>query len=412
MATTQKRKAKVASEPGTTAFTTTFTREQLVTVLAEVKAVAARPSTPILANVSLTVSEGVATFVATDLQMTLRVQVPYDKGKHCNGQCLVPLKLLEIAQKAPMGDLTLTAHKKGDRHWLSITDAAGGEYEIECGNPSEFPADESEQPAAIMILSAEALKRAMQATAMIAATSHPQEVLCSVQMKVNPTEKRLNCVSSDGFRFVSSHVAGQLKINPKQSIPEAFLFPTRAAREILATLERIDGLTEVKIRQSSQNSILEFSDGEGFVKQIICRCISQPYPSIPKNVTDFEPTLTALLNRNDLLAKLERLSIFEAGASVLIALTPDQPLVSITLDTASARGQQTVGAENIEGSALKVLINLGLLLEVIRFVKSKVVEIQLLNPNHPVKIRGIAGDEDEPVEETVFYIAPLGSKKN
>ena len=316
-----------------------------------------RSTLPILSCVLIESSNERTTLRATDLELTVELEISVSIEKE--GSIATPLKqLLDITNELAETRITISAD---DRNRIEIqTDM--GVYNLMGKPPEEFPASPETETTKNLSLPAKTVKNIIDRTLFAVSRDELKPALTGVLFRFAP--KSITAVSTDGHRLVRY----------KEQNVDALSF----SGDVLAPKKFLSYLSS----QLSTGDI-GVSIGDNYLTTkieqdtIITRTIGERFPDyesvIPK---DNEKTLKA--DKDSMLGAIRRVSIFSNRATHQVSLNLSSKKCLITTDDPekSSKAQEELPAE-YDGEDLVVGYNAEYLKDVIGHIGGKTVVVRL-----------------------------------
>jgi DNA polymerase-3 subunit beta len=348
------------------------------------RAAAVRTTLPALTGVHLSAQDGELALSATDLELACRVQIPARVERP--GQALLPVRYLsEYVRRVPAGSIRLEVDSATGTATLRWGRA---EYTIRGFSLAEVPAVDFALGDDACRVEAEALRRALWQTGFAVSSDESKPALTGVHLRL--AEGRLLAVATDGFRVAMSRCpleaeGGELEV----------VVPGRAVSELIRLLAGAqDAVLSVRERQ--------LRVGMGGVV-FVTRLVDAPYPNVPALLPAQFP-LRAVLEREALQQAAERLVPLAEGRQtarwlVVLELGTDR-LVLRAQDPEVGQASEEVSA-TVEGEPLLIGLNVRYLLDALRHLEGETLEVGLIGPNEPIRLRT---QEDAAGEHVIYPI--------
>jgi DNA polymerase-3 subunit beta len=356
------------------------------------KALAARPSAPVLAGLLLRAEDGTLRASAFDFELAVRAGAPASVGEP--GSVLVSGRLLtEITRALPKLPVTLTTD--GARVLLVC---GAYRYTLTCMPLDEYPSLPATPPT-IGSVDANALASAAGQTALAADRDDTLPFLTGVHLEFRPESFRL--VSTDRYRLALRDLPWQRSTTPAaESGDFSALVPARAlleAARLFAPGQQIEiGLEEglLGLASSGLEVTLRQLDGS-FVRY------AQLFPEHPigKAIVEVAPLLEAikaisLVAERNTPIRLE----FAPGQVTVVAGSGDQAVASATIDALYEQDEPVVMA-----------VNPTYLLDGLDSLGTPYARLTYPKKVSPAVLTGLAGPEGEADEQFRYLFIPVRS---
>ena len=344
------------------------------------KAVASRPTHPILANLLLAADQGTNKISLTGFDLNLGIQTSLDANVTKSGAITIPSKLLsEIVNKLPSETpVSIEVDENSDN--ISIKSNRGS-FNIK-GIPSDdYPNLPFVESGTSLNIDPSSFLKALKLTIFASSTDDSKQLLTGVNFTFN--KKYLESASTDGHRLSVVLIDNNENFQEKENIQPneeslSVTIPTRSLREI----EKLVSL------KSSESSIKLFYDKGQVVfissDQIITtRTLEGSYPNYSQLIPDtFSKLFT--FNTKNLIEALERIAVLADQQSSVVKIKLEEN--DIALISADA---QDIGSANeslsvsYSGEKFDIAFNVRYLLEGLKVILSDNVILKCNLPTTP-----------------------------
>ncbi len=350
-------------------------------------AVVNSPTTPILENVLLKVTNEKMVVIANNLEMAIEYTITDDLKVMEPGDITVShrfiasyLNLLEPTQltiKTDTGNtLQFIAHKNKTRHkGLSA---------------EEFPMIPLVRQDTRCGLSSDIMKRAFSKTLFSCASGNIRPTLAGVCIQVYP--EYITFASTDSFRLSEYRYTTSTSIDKKVSI----ILPTRSANEIAKTLPDD---THIDIFFADNQILVVYEN-----IKIYSRLLNGHFPDyanfFPKNTS-----IHALVDREKLIRGLRQVSLIARENNFNVKMTLDKSgMIQLESgDTEIGNSEIEIGAE-VQGTE-QVGLNANYFIEALQVIPQEEVRIGFETSLSPILLHGANHNTEE--EEFRHIIMPL-----
>jgi len=329
------------------------------------KAVASRPTHPILANILLTADQGTNKISLTGFDLNLGIQTSFDGTVINSGAITIPSKLLsEIVNKLP-NETPVSLSVEEDSDNISIKSDRGS-FNLK-GIPSDdYPKLPFVESGTSLNIDSSSFLRALKFTVFASSNDDSKQLLTGVNFSFK--QKYLESAATDGHRLAVAVIGNEENID-KLLLSESDLsvtIPTRSLREIekLVTL------------RSPENSIKLFYDKGQVVfissNQIITtRTLEGNYPNYSQLIPDtFSKIFT--FNTKILVDALERIAVLADQQSSVVKFKLDNTdLASISADAQDIGNANESIPVSYSGENFDIAFNVRYLLEGLKVVASE-----------------------------------------
>lgn len=351
------------------------------------RAVASRPTHPVLANVLLTADAGTGRLSLTGFDLNLGIQTSLPASVEASGAITLPARLLGeiVSRLSADSPITLAAAEGAEQVELT---SLSGSYQMR-GMPAEdfpdLPLVQSGQP---IRLEAEALVKGLRATLFASSGDEAKQLLTGVHLRLDGDG--LECAATDGHRLAVLRLAhgGQSDDTEGAGEPFAVTVPARSLRE----LERL-----LSGRQSEEPLALFCDRGQVvflWADQVLTsRSLDGTYPNYRQLIPEsFSRTIQ--LDRRSLMAALERVAVLADQHNNVVKLstegTAGQLLIQADAQDVGS-GSEALAAE-IQGEPIQIAFNVRYLLDGLKAMAADQVVLHCNAPTTPAVVRAADGE--------------------
>ena len=277
------------------------------------KAVASKPTHPILANILLTADEGTNKISLTGYDLSLGIQTSFDGTVKNSGAITIPAKYFsEIINKLPNESPINLDVKNSSEDIILKSDK--GVFNLKGIIPDDYPSLPMVEKGTSFSTDPSSLLRCIRLTISSADSNGPNEILNGVNFTF--TKGYIEAASTNGHRLAVASIINQnndflqeSEINTDEE-PLSITIPTRSLREIerLLTLKSNEKL--LKIFYDKGQIIFYLND------QIITSCTLEgrfpPYKALLPN--NFYKVFR--FDRAELINALERIAVFKTAQQI------------------------------------------------------------------------------------------------
>ena len=347
------------------------------------KAVASRPTHPILANLLLIADQGTNKISLTGFDLNLGIQTSFEATVKKSGAITIPAKLLsEIVNKLP-SETPVSLDVDDDSDNILIKSDRGS-FNLK-GIPSDdYPNLPFVESGTSLNIDPSSFLKALKLTIFASSNDDSKQLLTGVNFTFK--QKYLESAATDGHRLAVVLIDNEENFDENEiTLPNennlSVTIPTRSLREI----EKLVGLN------TSENSIKLFYDKGQVVfissNQIITtRTLEGSYPNYSQLVPDtFSKLLT--FNTKKLIESLERIAVLaDQQSSVVKIKLDDNDIAFISADA------QDIGSANeslpviYDGEKFDIAFNVRYLLEGLKVISSQNVKLKCNLPTTPAVI--------------------------
>ena len=332
------------------------------------KAVASRPTHPILANLLLTADQGTNKISLTGFDLNLGIQTSFDATVNKSGAITVPSKLLsEIVNKLPSETpVSLYVDESSDNILIK---SDRGSFNIK-GIPSEdYPSLPFVESGTSLNIDPSSFLKALKLTIFASSSDDSKQLLTGVNFTFNL--KYLESAATDGHRLAVVLIDNKENFDEKEDFASneenlSVTIPTRSLREI----EKLVSL------RSSENSIKLFYDKGQVVfissNQIITtRTLEGSYPNYSQLIPDnFTKLFT--FNTKKIIESLERIAVLaDQQSSVVKIKLNEKDLALVSADAQDIGNASELVPVSFDFDQFDIAFNVRYLLEGLKVISSE-----------------------------------------
>jgi DNA polymerase III subunit beta len=351
-------------------------QNQLAANLALVgRAVASRPTHPILANIRLDADGSNQSLGMTAFDLNLGIQVSFPAQVVEAGSITLPAKLLnDIVSRLPDEDITIAVDK--DNTMVSIV-CGSGRYQMHGLPVEEFPElPQIGEDGETTYLPVEAMLSGLSSTLFATSADETKRILTA-------TTDLLEFAATDGHRL-SVVQTGFLDADEPPVTGDTVTtnlevtIPARALRELERMLnQQTEGAIAVKFDRA--NMIFQSAN-----QILISRLLDGTYPNYRQLIPSrFDRQVT--LERKLFLSALERIAVLADQKNNIVKITVDSTGQEISLSVEApdvAAGRESLPAQ-VSGEDVEIAFNVKYLLDGLKALPSNEIQIQMNNPTSP-----------------------------
>jgi len=344
------------------------------------KAVASRPTHPILANLLLTADQGTNKISLTGFDLNLGIQTSFDATVNKSGAITIPSKLLsEIVNKLPSETpVSLDVDESSDNILIK---SDRGSFNIK-GIPSDdYPSLPFVESGTSLNIDPSSFLKALKLTIFASSSDDSKQLLTGVNFTFNL--KYLESAATDGHRLAVVLVDNKENFDEKEDFASneenlSVTIPTRSLREI----EKLVSL------RSSENSIKLFYDKGQVVfissNQIITtRTLEGSYPNYSQLIPDnFTKLFT--FNTKKIIESLERIAVLaDQQSSVVKIKLNEKDLALVSADAQDIGNASELVPVSFDFDQFDIAFNVRYLLEGLKVISSENVIFKCNLPTTP-----------------------------
>ena len=332
------------------------------------KAVASRPTHPILANLLLTADQGTNKISLTGFDLNLGIQTSFDATINKSGSITIPSKLLsEIVNKLPSETpVSLNVDESSDNILIK---SDRGSFNIK-GIPSDdYPNLPFVESGTSLNIDPSSFLKALKLTIFSSSNDDSKQLLTGVNFTFNL--KYLESAATDGHRLAVVLVDNKENFDEKEDIIStedklSVTIPARSLREI----EKLVSL------RTSENSIKLFYDKGQVVfissNQIITtRTLEGSYPNYSQLIPDTFSKLFKF-NTKKLIESLERIAVLaDQQSSVVKIKLEEKGMALVSADAQDIGNASELVPVSFDFDQFDIAFNVRYLLEGLKVISSE-----------------------------------------
>tara|TARA_B100000965_G_scaffold162754_1_gene135551 strand:- start:3198 stop:4355 length:1158 start_codon:yes stop_codon:yes gene_type:complete len=332
------------------------------------KAVASRPTHPILANLLLTADQGTNKISLTGFDLNLGIQTSFDATINKSGSITIPSKLLsEIVNKLPSETpVSLNVDESSDNILIK---SDRGSFNIK-GIPSDdYPNLPFVESGTSLNIDPSSFLKALKLTIFSSSNDDSKQLLTGVNFTFNL--QYLESAATDGHRLAVVLVDNKENFDEKVDISSneeklSVTIPARSLREI----EKLVSL------RTSENSIKLFYDKGQVVfissNQIITtRTLEGSYPNYSQLIPDTFSKLFKF-NTKKLIESLERIAVLaDQQSSVVKIKLEEKGMALVSADAQDIGNASELVPVSFDFDQFDIAFNVRYLLEGLKVISSE-----------------------------------------
>ncbi len=335
------------------------------------KAVASRPTHPILSNILFTADEVTNKISLTGFDLNLGIQTSFEANVIKCGAITIPSKILsEIVSKLPNESPVTLQVEDGSENILLKSDR--GSFNLKGIASDDYPKLPFVESGTSLDINPSTFLQALKLTIFSSSNDDSKQLLTGVNFKFK--KQSLESAATDGHRLsVVLNYDDETYSDNLESLNSdedclSVTIPTRSLREI-------EKLVNTKERESS---IKLFYDKGQVVfissNQIITtRTLEGTYPNYSQLIPDSFSKIFKF-ERNSLINSLDRIAVLaDQQSSVVKIKISDDKLASISADAQDIGNAKELLPVTFTGDQLEIAFNVRYLLEGLRVISSESV---------------------------------------
>ena len=349
------------------------------------RAVASRPTHPVLANVLLTADAGTGRLSLTGFDLSLGIQTSLAASVQTSGAITLPARLFgEIVARMP-GDSPIGLSCDEDSEQVELTSASGS-YQMRGMPADDFPELPLAQVATPIRLDAEALIKGLRATLFASSGDEAKQLLTGVHLGLDA--QGLECAATDGHRLAVLRLQNGAEASDADQLDVTV--PARSLRELERLLSTRGAADPVSLFCDRGQVVFQWAD-----QVLTSRSLDGTYPNYRQLIPDsFARSLQ--LDRKGLVGALERVAVLADQHNNVVKLSTDPASgqLAISADAQDVGSGSEALAAEVNGEAIQIAFNVRYVLDGLKAMGSERVELRCNAPTTPVVL--------SPVDEPAF----------
>jgi DNA polymerase-3 subunit beta len=355
------------------------------------RAVAARPTHPVLANVLLTADAATGRLSLTGYDLNLGIQTSLPAAVESSGAITLPARLFGDIVSRLSADSPLTLSCAEGEEQVELTSLSGS-YKMR-GMPAEdFPDLPLSQSGTPIRLDAASLVRGLRATLFASSADEAKQLLTGVHLGLSG--HGLECAATDGHRLAVQRLDDALAPGteaPAASGDEAFAVtvPSRSLKELERLLSGRPSDEPLSLYSERGQVVVLWAD-----QVLTSRTIDGTYPNYRQLLPEsFSRRL--VLDRRSLTAALERVAVLAEQHNNVVRLSSEPLLgkVQIGADAQDVGSGSESLAATAEGEPIEIAFNVRYLLDGLKAISADQVVLQCNGPTTPAVLAPVGEDD-------------------
>jgi DNA polymerase-3 subunit beta len=353
------------------------------------RAVASRPTHPVLANVLLTADAATGRLSLTGYDLNLGIQTSLPAAVESSGAITLPARLFADIVSRLSSDSPLTLSCAEGEEQVELT-SLSGTYRMR-GMPAEdFPDLPLSQSGTPIRLDADSLVRGLRSTLFASSGDEAKQILTGVHLRLAGTG--LECAATDGHRLAVQRLEDALAAGDEAvagAEPFAVTVPNRSLRELERLLSGRSAEEPLSLFSERGQVVVLWAD-----QVLTSRTIDGTYPNYRQLLPDsFSRRL--MLDRRALSAALERVAVLADQHNNVVRLSSEPLLgkVKIAADAQDVGSGSEELAVTAEGDAIEIAFNVRYLLDGLKAISADQVVLQCNGPTTPAVLAPVGEDD-------------------
>ena len=345
------------------------------------RAVAARPTHPVLANVLLTADAGTGRLSLTGFDLSLGIQTSLPAAVESSGAITLPARLFGEIVSRLSADSPITLHCAEGEEQVELTSLSGS-YQMRAMPAADFPDLPLVQSGTPIRLDSEALVRGLRATLFASSNDEAKQVLTGVHLRLDGD--RLECAATDGHRLAVLRIPGAVATESGGEAgdggePFAVTVPARSLRELERLLSGRPSREPISLFCERGQVVVLWAD-----QVLTSRSLDGTYPSYRQLIPEgFSRRI--VLDRRAFVSALERVAVLADQHNNVVKISSDPLAGQVTIQADAqdvGRGSEALAA-TISGEEIQIAFNVRYLLDGLKVMGADSVALQCSGPTTP-----------------------------
>ncbi len=363
------------------------------------RAVATRPTHPVLANVLLTADAGSNRLSLTGFDLSLGIQTSLAASVETSGAITLPARLLGeiVSRLSSDSPVTLAVDDSGEQVQLT---SLSGSYQMRGMSADDYPDLPMVESGMTLKLQPERLVQALKGTLFASSADEAKQLLTGVHLKFN--QRALEAAATDGHRLAVLNVEDALQdaavTDAVDDAGFAVTLPSRSLREVERLMASWRSDEPVSLFCDRGQVVFLAAD-----QMVTSRTLEGTYPNYGQLIPDGF-TRTFGMDRRALIAALERIAVLadQHNNVVKFSSQPEDGVVQISADAQDVGSGSESLPSNLEGDAMQIAFNVRYLLDGLKAMGSDRIVLHCNAPTTPAVLRS-----DDASEAFTYLVMPV-----
>ena len=363
------------------------------------RAVATRPTHPVLANVLLTADAGSNRLSLTGFDLSLGIQTSLAASVETSGAITLPARLLGeiVSRLSSDSPVTLAVDDSGEQVQLT---SLSGSYQMRGMSADDYPDLPMVESGMTLKLQPERLVQALKGTLFASSADEAKQLLTGVHLKFN--QRALEAAATDGHRLAVLNVEDALQDAALTDAVDdegfAVTLPSRSLREVERLMASWRSDEPVSLFCDRGQVVFLAAD-----QMVTSRTLEGTYPNYGQLIPDGF-TRTFGMDRRALIAALERIAVLadQHNNVVKFSSQPEDGVVQISADAQDVGSGSESLPSNLEGDAMQIAFNVRYLLDGLKAMGSDRIVLHCNAPTTPAVLRS-----EDASEAFTYLVMPV-----
>ena len=350
------------------------------------RAVASRPTHPVLANVLLTADAGTDRLSLTGFDLSLGIQTALTASVESSGAITLPARLLGeiVSRLSSDSPITLATDEAGEQVELK---SSSGSYQMRGMSADDFPELPLVESGKAVKVNARALLTALRGTLFASSSDEAKQLLTGVHLHFDG--KAMEAAATDGHRLAVLSLADALAVETTVSSEmddegENFsvTLPSRSLREVERLIAGWRGDDQVSLFCDKGQVVFLAAD-----QVVTSRTLDGTYPNYRQLIPDgFARSFD--VDRRAFISALERIAVLADQHNNVVKVSGDSTseLLQISADAQDVgSGSESLSAE-FTGDSVQIAFNVRYVLDGLKVMDSDRIVLRCNAPTTPAII--------------------------
>ncbi|MBQ6741896.1 MAG: DNA polymerase III subunit beta [Bacteroidales bacterium] len=349
---------------------------------------------PIIGCFLFHLEENNLTIKTTDLSTTLVAKMTVETGRMENPEeVAVPSKMLLDILKT-FDDVPLTFNVDPSNYTVDIV-SGQGQYRLAGMDAATYPTMPVAESTSKVVMSSAALVDAINKTVFATSNDEMHQQMSGIYCEMTP----------DGVTFVATDAHKLVRYRRKDVASDEntnFILPKKPTIIVKNILAGRKEESDITIEYNNTNLFITFDNF-----YIVCRLVDGRYPNYEAAIPKDNPN-KLILDRQSFLNTLRRVSIFasEATRQVRLSISADKLEISAEDLELSNNARETLPCQ-YEGDPMDIGFNAKFLTEMISYLDSEQVLVELSHPSRAGIIFPYGEDDSEKKDDILMLVMPV-----
>jgi len=325
---------------------------------------------------------------ASDLETTMSVTIPLDKGEEPGSIAIPAKKLLDVLKTFADIPVTFTINK--DTFGIELS-AGEGKYKLSGHNSEEYPKKPVLENTNELSIDSNVLADAINKTIFATGSDELRPVMSGINFELSP--ENVTFVATDAHKLVRYK-----RLDAKSESVASFILPKKPLNQLKNILSLED--FAVKLEYNETNAFFSFNNVD-----LVCRIIEGKYPNYEAVIPPENPNVLTI-ERIPLLNSIRRVAIFanQSTHQVRFKLSGKELVLSAEdIDYMNeARERLTC---NFKGQDMEIGFNSRFLQEMLNNIDNDEVRIEMSEPNRAGILLPV--DNENKDEDILMLVMPV-----